>query len=158
MKKAVVVGLLACLIVLALPGRAKADWPVNVYLRLGVITDNGLSFKPFLWTLGANFDFSLSSLFFISADVDAIVHEFNFSPVWLTPSVMANLRLSAFYVGAGISKFFVLGDGYELSSSFLFKANVGLKEDLFKLQVFIYSPLDELASYFGVGLNFGFGF
>ncbi len=158
MKKTIVVGLLACLILLALPSRAKADWPVNVYLRLGVITDNGFSFNPFLWTLGANFDFNLSSLFFISAGADMIIHQFDFSPVWLTPSLMANLRLSAFYIGAGISKFFVLGDGYELSSSFLFKANVGLKEDLFKLQVFVYSPLDELASYFGVGLNFGFGF
>ncbi len=158
MKKAIAGLLCAAALLLVLPGQAKADWPVNVYLRLGVITDDGLSFKPFLWTLGANFDFNISSAFFLSADADMVIHEFSFSPVWLTPSVMANLRLSAFYVGAGISKFFILGSGYELTSSFLFKANVGLKDDNYKLQVFVYSPLNELAEYFGLGINFGFGF
>jgi hypothetical protein len=87
-----------------------------------------------------------------------VVYKFNFSPVWLTPSLMLNLRLSALYIGAGISKFFILGSGYTLQSSLLFKANVGFKSDLFKLQVFMYSPLDDLMGAVGVGANFGFGF
>ncbi len=158
MKKAIVGMLLLATALIALPGQARAEWPVNFYLRVGVITDDGLSFDPLLWTAGLNLDFNIGSIFFLSADTDMVVYKFNFSPVWLTPSLMLNLRLSAVYVGAGISKFFILGSGYTLQSSFLFKANVGLKSNLFKLQAFVYSPLDDLMGAFGFGANFGFGF
>lgn len=158
MKKAVVVTLLGLAVLAAFPAKAQAIWPVNFYFRFGVITDQNATFNPFLWTLGANFDFNISENLFLSADTDMIVYKFNFKPVWLTPSLMLNLRLSDFFVGAGISKFFILGDGYSLESALLFKANAGFKGNLYKIQVFAYSSFDHLFKSTGIGATLGFGF
>jgi hypothetical protein len=157
MKKAVVIALLGLAVLAALPARAQAAGPLNFYIRVGVITDKNATFNPFLWTAGANFDINFTENLFLSADTDMIVYKFSFKPVWLTPSVMLNLRFSAFYIGAGISKFFIIGDGYTLDSDLLFKANAGFKSDFFKFQVFTYSPFGNMGV-FGLGANLGFGF
>jgi len=157
MKKTVVITLLGLALLAALPTQAKAAGPLNFYIRFGVITDNHATFDPFLWTMGANFDFNLSENLFISADADMIIYKFNFKPVWLTPSVLLNFRFSNFYVGAGVSKFVLIGSGYSLSSDLLFKINAGFKSNAFKLQVFAYSPFGDFGV-FGLGANLGFGF
>lgn len=157
MKKALMITLLGLAALAALPSQAKAAGPFNFYIRFGVITDEHATFNPFLWTAGANFDFNFSDFLFLSVDTDMIVYKFNFKPVWLTPSVLLNFKLSAFYIGAGISKFVVIGSGTTLTSDFLFKANAGFKFGGFKLQAFAYSPFGNFGV-FGIGANVGFGF
>jgi len=157
MKKALIIALLGLAALAALPSQARADGPMNFYIRIGVITDKNATFDPFLWTAGVNFDFNFTDFLFLSADTDMIVYKFNFKPVWLTPSVMLNLKFAAFYIGTGISKLFMLGSGYTLESDLLFKANAGIKANFFKLQVFAYSPFGNLGV-FGIGANIGFGF
>jgi hypothetical protein len=71
---------------------------------------------------------------------------------------MLNIDLSGLYFGAGVSKMFIIGSGYTLQSSFLFKANAGFKSHSVKLQVFAYSPFDDLLGAIGVGATLGFGF
>lgn len=96
--------------------------------------------------------------FTLSPECDIIVHQFNFNPLWLTPSVLLNFRVSAFFIGAGISKFFLIGSGYTLSSDILFKANAGIKVDNVKAQAYLYTPFDAFFEDFGIGFNLGFGF
>jgi hypothetical protein len=158
MKKTIIAAIFAAAVLAALPASAQASGPVNFYIRLGVITDQNATFNPFLWTAGANLDINLSDSFFIAADADVIVHKFNFDPLWLTPSVLLNLRLSSFYIGAGVSKFVIISGSSTMTSDFLFKANAGLKMDGLKLQVFLYTPFDEMFKDMGIGANIGFGF
>ena len=158
MKKTIIAAIFAAAVLAALPAAAQAAGPVNFYIRLGVITDQNATFNPFLWTAGANLDINLSDSFFIAADADVIVHKFNFDPLWLTPSVLLNLRMSSFYIGAGVSKIVVISGSSTLTSDFLFKANAGLKMDGLKLQVFLYTPFNEMFTDMGIGANIGFGF
>jgi hypothetical protein len=158
MKKTIIAVIFGIALLAALPAAARAAGPVNFYIRLGVITDQNATFNPFLWTAGANLDINLSDSFFIAADADIIVHKFNFDPLWLTPSVLLNLRVSSFYIGAGVSKFVIISGSSTLTSDFLFKANAGLKMDGFKLQVFLYTPFNEMFKDMGIGANIGFGF
>jgi hypothetical protein len=142
----------------ALPSPARADWPVNFYIRFGVITDKTASFNPLLWSAGLNFDFYLSDFLFIAAETDMIVYKFEFSPLWRTPAVTLNLKLSDFYVGAGVSKFIIIGSGSTLQSDWLFKADAGFKGNSYKLQFFVYSPFDNLFKDYGLGFTLGLGF
>jgi hypothetical protein len=158
MKKAMLVFIIGAAVLAALPVPAGAAGPMNFYIRFGVITDQNATFNPFLWTTGANLDINVSDSFFIAADADLIVHKFNFDPLWLTPSVLLNLRLSSFYVGAGVSKFVIISGSSTMTSDLLFKANAGLKMNSLKLQFFLYTPFTEMFSDMGIGANIGFGF
>ena len=52
----------------------------------------------------------------------------------------------------------MIGNGTTLTSDLLFKGNAGLKMDGLKLQVFLYTPFDEMFKDMGIGANIGFGF
>jgi hypothetical protein len=158
MKKAILVSIIGAAVWAALPAPARADGPMNFYIRFGVITDQNATFNPLYWTTGANLDINVSDRFFIAADADLIVHKFNFDPLWLTPSVLLNLRLSSFYVGAGVSKFVIISGSSTMTSDLLFKANAGLKMNSLKLQFFLYTPFTEMFSDMGIGANIGSGF
>lgn len=158
MKKAILAAIFTAAVLAAVPGPAQAAGPLNFYIRFGVITDQNATFNPFLWTAGANLDINVSDSFFIAADADLIVHKFNFDPLWLTPSVLLNFRVSSFFVGAGVSKFVLISGGSTLTSDLLFKANAGLKMNSLKLQFFLYTPFSEMFSEMGIGANIGFGF
>ena len=158
MKKVIVAIVILSAAVAALPQTGQAADLFNFYVRTGLITEDDFSFSPLLWTVGANFDFNLGPMLILSPECDLIVHQFNFSPVWLTPAVTLNLNLSGLYVGAGLAKFIMIGSGYTLTSDFLFKLNGGFKTDSFKLQVYTLSSFSHLFSDMAVGFTLGFGF
>lgn len=158
MKKVIVSIVILLAVMAAVPQTARAAGVYNFYIRTGLITEDDFSFSPLLWTAGANLDINLGPMLMLSPECDIIVHEFNFSPVWLTPAVTLNLRFSGLFVGAGLAKFVAIGSGYTLSSDFLFKLNGGFKTDSFKLQVYTLSSFDSLFSDMVVGFTLGFGF
>jgi len=158
MRKSLVLALCVLALVAALPRESQAAGPFNFYIRGGVITDQNLSFSPFLWTIGANLDLNLGPILTLSPECDIIVYQFDFSPLWLAPAVLLNLRFSALYVGAGVGIFALLGSGGTLTSDPLFKLNGGIKLDSIKVQAYLYTPFDAFFSSIGIGATLGFGF
>jgi hypothetical protein len=158
MKKVILGVVLVLSLVAVFPRDASAAGPFNFYVRGGVLTDQDFTFSPFLWTIGANFDFNLGSALMLSPECDMIVNKFSFDPVWLAPAVTLNVRASGLYIGAGLGKFFLLGSGGTLSSDFLLKMNAGFKTDSIKLQVYAYTSFENVFTYMVYGATLGFGF
>jgi hypothetical protein len=136
--------------------------PFSLYLSGGVQTDTNLSFKPFFWTAGANMDFSFALLpFAISPECYIIVNNFKFDRFWLAPAVMANLKLANLFVGAGLTKWYLIGTEVTetLSSKFKLKLNAGLKGPGAKLIVFAVTDFDNLfkTGYTWIGATISFG-
>ncbi len=135
--------------------------PFSLYLSGGVLTDTNLSFDPFWWKAGANMDFSFALLpFTVSPECYIIVHNFEFDFFWLAPAVMANLKLANLFVGAGLTKWFLVGT--EVTESFstdvMLKLNAGLKGPGVKLTVFTVMPFDNLfkTDYMQIGATISF--
>jgi hypothetical protein len=136
--------------------------PFSLYLSGGVQTDTKLSFDPLYWTAGANMDFSFALLpFAISPECYIIVNKFNFDAFWLAPAVMANLKLANLFVGAGLTKWFLIGTEVTetLSTDFMLKLNAGLKGPGVKLTVFAVTDFDYLfkTDYMWIGATISFG-
>jgi hypothetical protein len=136
--------------------------PFSLYLNGGVQTDTKLSFDPFYWTAGANMDFSFALLpFTISPECNIIVNKFSFDRFWLAPAVMANLKLANLFVGAGLTKWFLIGTEVTetLSTDFKLKLNAGLKGAGVKLTVFAVTDFDNLfkTDYMWIGATVSFG-
>ncbi len=135
--------------------------PVSFYISGGVLTDDSLSFDPFYWTGGAIIDFNLpASPIMISPECHIIVHNFEFDYFWLAPAVLVNLKLSSLFVGAGLTKWFLIGTDVEDSfvTEFMLKINVGFKGPGVRLSAFLITEFDSLFEYNTVGANIGFGF
>jgi hypothetical protein len=136
--------------------------PFSLYLGGGVQTDTNLSFSPFYWTAGANMDFSFALLpFTISPECYIVVNNFKFDAFWLAPAVMANLKLANLFVGAGLTKWYLVGTEVTetLSTKFKLKLNAGLKGPGVKLTVFAVTDFDNLfkTDYMWIGATISFG-
>lgn len=135
--------------------------PFSLYLSGGVQTDTNLSFDPFFWTAGANMDFSFALLpFTLSPECYIIVHNFDFDAFTLAPGVMANLKLANLFVGAGLTKWFLVGTEAADTppSDFMLKLNAGLKGPGVKLTVFAVTAFDNLfkTDYMWIGATVSF--
>lgn len=130
---------------------------MELFLNGGVVTDDSLSFDPFLWTAGLNLDIHFGS-FMLSPECFVTVYKFEFDPLWLQPAVIANIKLSSFFVGAGLTKWFLIGDGYSLSTDVALKINAGLRGNNFRLTVFAVTNFDNLFEDMSVGATFGISF
>jgi len=135
--------------------------PFSLYLSGGVQTDTKLSFDPFYWTAGANMDFSFALLpFTISPECYIIVNKLDFDAFWLAPAVMANLKLANLFVGAGLTKWFLVGTEVTetLSTDFKLKLNAGLKGPGVKLTVFAVTDFADLfkTDYMWIGATVSF--
>ena len=118
-----------------------------------------ISFSPFLWSIGINFDFSINDLFMISPEVNVITYKFEFSTFLLEPAVIANFKLGTFFVGAGLSKFFIItGNDFGDSTDIALKLNAGFRSENLKFKVYLITPFSDLLSSNIVGATFGIGF
>ena len=136
---------------------AQQEEGMSFSLNGGVVTDDSFSFDPFLWTAGIIMDFHLGDYLMLSPECFIIVYKFEFDPLWLAPAVIANIKLQSFFVGAGITKWFIIGDGYNASTDFALKINAGLRSGGIRLTAFIVTPFDGMFSHMTIGATIGFG-
>jgi hypothetical protein len=130
---------------------------MDLYLNGGVVTDDSLSFDPFLWTAGLNLDIHFGNLM-LSPECFITVYKFKFDPLWLQPAVIANIKLSSFFVGAGLTKWFLIGDDNNFSTDIALKLNAGFRGNNFRLAVFAVTAFDDLFKNMTVGATFGISF
>jgi hypothetical protein len=157
MKKTLIAILLAAAVSLAVTAEARADF---LSLNFGAITDSSFSFKPFLWTAGATIDIPLGNTFTLSPEGYVVVHKFEFGSFIFAPAVMLNANITGLFFGAGVSKWFLLGDEVEgsPSSDFSLKLNAGFQGDALRLCAFMFTPFDSLFESTTFGLTLGFVF
>jgi hypothetical protein len=151
----IVLVLLVCFSVSKLEAENKG---MDFYLHAGVMTDDSFSFDPFLWTAGANMDFHLGDMFMLSPEVHIIVHKFKFDPLWLAPGCLLNVKLESFFFGGGLTKWFIIGDGYELTTDIALKLNAGFTGDNFKLTAYAVMDFDSIFKNMVVGATFAIKF
>ena len=158
MKRRILTVLITFLLVLVvIPTDASAIGPLDIYLQGGLITDNSMSFSPFLWSAGINLDFKFGNMMMLSPELNIIVNEFDFDYILLEPAITINFRLANFFAGAGLTKYFELGDDF-WTNKFSLKVHGGLKLIGIKLRVYMIIPFDELFTPAVYGGTIGFGF
>jgi len=73
-------------------------------INFGVQTDDGFSFDPFLWTVGAELDFPFGKYLMLSPEVMLVGSGFAFEEFILYPAVILNFTARSFYAGGGVAK------------------------------------------------------
>lgn len=157
MKKALIAVLLVAAVSLVAPVKAQVEY---LSMNFGVITDTSFSFKPFLWTAGMTVDIPLGNVMTLSPEGYIVVHKFEFGSFIFAPAVMLNFNFNEFFVGGGISKWFLLGDDIDgsPSSDFSLKLNAGFQGVDLRLTAFLFTPFDDLFGSAAVGATLGFVF
>lgn len=157
MKKIIIAVLLVAVVFLAAPNKARADY---LSLNFGTVTDSSFSFNPFFWTAGMTVDIPLGNIMTLSPEGYIVVHKFNFGTFIFAPSLMLNFHLKEFFIGGGLSKWFLLGDDISGSPStdFSLKVNAGFQGSDLRLSVFIFTPFNDLFDSMAVGATLGFVF
>jgi hypothetical protein len=129
-------------------------------LSLGTVTDDNFTFDPFFWTAGLSFDIHFGDLIMVSPEGYIQVNNFNWDRFYVVPSVLVNLKLSSLFVGAGVTKAWIIGSEVpgSPSTNLDLKLNAGVRGAFSKLTAFIITPFDNfLKSPMIVGASFGFG-
>ena len=106
MKKAMI---LLCGLLLV-SGAYAAGSQMNFGINFGIMTDDGFSFDPLLWTAGAELDFQFGELLMFSPEVTLVGNGFKFESFWLYPAALLNFTPGNFFVGGGLTKGFLIGD------------------------------------------------
>lgn len=135
------------------------DKSFDMYLGANIITDSSFTFDYYLWGPGVAFDFYVTDNLMISPEVYMFVYKFEFDPFILAPAVIANIKLNTFFVGGGITKWFLIGsDIDDFNSDFLLKLNAGFITESFKLSFFAITSFDEMFSDMVLGASFALKF
>jgi len=135
------------------------DIGMNFYLNFGILTDDSFTFNDWLWSAGAQLDFHLGSVFMLTPECDIIIYKFDFDPVILAPAVLLNVKLSNFFIGAGLTKWFLIGDSVgTIEGEFALKMNAGIRTSNLKLTIYAISYFDNIFNNMIIGFNLGFGF
>jgi hypothetical protein len=161
MKKKVLMVVILTIVFLVTSQPVRAQYErFNLALSFGTLTDDSFSFKPFLWTSGLNLDLYLSENIVLSPEFFIIVHNFNFDAFFLAPAALLNFDFGGFMVGAGVTKFFLVGSAISgaPSSDPALKLNVGYIGEGIRLTAYIITPFSDLFKYNTLGASLGFFF
>ena len=129
----------------------------QLFIKAGTVTNDDFSFSPFLWTAGVNLDFHLSDKLMLSPECDIINHEFDFEYFFLCPGALLNVKQVPFFIGAGVTKWFLIGEGSDLSTDFMLKINIGYIKENIRITAYIVTAFDELFKYNIIGFSIGLG-
>jgi hypothetical protein len=157
MKKPLFAIFLIAALSLAVPAKAQAE---ILSLNFGFVTDSKFSFNPFLWTAGLTIDIPLGSVLTLCPEGYIVVNKFDFGSFIFAPAVMLNLNAAGLFVGAGVSKWFLLGSDVEgsPSSDLSLKLNAGIHAGGLRLTGFLFTPFKEAFKSTAVGATLGFAF
>jgi hypothetical protein len=159
--KKIVVAMIAMMVVFSFSPRQlpAQDIGMNFYINMGLLTDDSFSFSDYMWSAGANLDIHIGPLFMISPECDIIIYKFDFDPIIVAPGVLANIKLQNFFFGAGVTKWFLIGDSVgTVEGEFALKANLGLRTNNLRLALYGITYFEGMFDYFLVGVTLGFGF
>jgi hypothetical protein len=157
MKKALFTVLLIAAVSLAVPATAQAEL---LSLNFGFVTDSKFSFNPFLWTAGLAIDIPIGPALTLCPEGYIVVNKFDFGTFIFAPAVMLNFNAAGFFVGAGLSKWFLLGSDVSgaPSSDISLKLNAGFHASGLRLTAFLFTPFKEAFKSTAVGATLGFAF
>ena len=155
MKKLAVVFLVMFLFV-SVSSDLRAERPFDLYINGTFGTGDTFNFDFWYWGLGANADFHVTDMIMISPEVNVFTYEFDFDSFALGTAVMVNFKLSNFFVGAGLDKWFNLS-GW-ITTDVGLRLNAGLVNNNLRLVVFLLTYFDAFFSYNEIGVQVGFGF
>lgn len=146
--------------VLLLAGGLYAENNMRFGLNFGVVTDDSFSFKPFMWTAGAELDFHLGDYLMLSPEITMVNHKFEFKQFVLYPGAVLNLTFGQLFLGGGLVKGIYIGDGTSfVADKFSLKLNGGFIGDSYKLTAYLITEFDDLFKKgMVVGATLGFRF
>ncbi len=155
MKKAIV---LVSLLLLA-SGLCAAGTGANLVLNLGVMTDDGFSFRPFIWTAGLELDLQIGKYLMLSPEATLAANGFKFKEFLLYPGAVLNFTTGSFFAGGGLVKGIFIGSGQAfVDDKFSLKLNAGFLTENLKLTAYAITTFDNLFSDMLVGASLGFRF
>jgi hypothetical protein len=131
---------------------------MNFGLNFGIMTFDDFKFDPILWSVGAELDYQLGNVLMLSPELTLVGYKFEFKQFILYPGIILNFAPGSFFVGGGLVKGFLIGDGPSVSSDISLKLNAGLMSRNTKLTVFLISDFDNLFKNMLVGATLGFRF
>jgi len=154
MKKTIIM-LCGLLLVSAVYG---AGSQMNFGLNFGIMTFDDFSFDPIFWTAGAEIDLQLNDVLMLSPEVTLVGYKFEFKQFILYPGVILNFTPGSLFVGGGLVKGFLIGEGDSVSSDISLKLNAGLMSRNTKLTVYLISDFNNIFKNMLVGASLGFRF
>jgi len=107
---------------------------------------------------GLSIDFPFGSALCFSPECYVVVNKLEFDTLALAPGILVNLNLSSLFLGAGVTKWFNIGDVAMYNTDFMLKLNAGLKSKTLKLTVFAIMAFDNLFKNMSLGATLGFTF
>jgi len=156
MKKFAILILVGAALLLATTPRLSAQ--TGLSLNFGVVTDKTFTFNPFLWTGGLTVDLFLGSNLSLSPEGYVIVNNLDFGAFFVAPAVLLNFHGQGFFLGGGLTKWWLVGSeiGGSYASDFGAKLNFGLKAGGLRFTVFAVTPFKNFLKEPILGLTFGF--
>jgi hypothetical protein len=105
----------------------------NFSLNFGAMGAYGIG----LWTAGINLDLHLADSLMLSPELMTFGWRFHFDSYLLAPGLMLNARHKSVFVGAGLTKWFLISlDDENFESDFLLKFNLGSNMGKLRFAVF----------------------
>jgi len=127
-------------------------------INFGIMTDDGFSFDPIIWTAGAELDLQIGNYIMFSPEVILAGEGFKFKVFTLYPAAILNFTASNFFAGGGVAKGFYIGSGLSGSTDFLLKLNAGFLSKNIKLTAYALMAFNKLFKDMIVGASLGFKF
>lgn len=161
MKKSALIGIVLLMIMLMANQALFGEEPggSSLYAGFGTLTVDDFSFSPFLWFAGLNYDYHLGHRLMISPEFYIIAREFAFETAYLAPAVLVNVKINRLFAGAGISKYFRVGERFEdISSDISLKLNIGFRQRRLKIALFGIFNFDDIFADMAFGLTIGIKF
>jgi hypothetical protein len=156
MKKIAILALAGAALILAVSPSLSAQTEIS--LNFGFVTDKTFTFRPFLWTGGMTFDFFIGPHLTLSPEAFIIVNNFDFGAFFLAPAVLLNFQGQGFFIGGGLTKWWLVGSdiGGSYATDVGMKMNLGFKGYNFKFTFFAVTPFKNFLQEPALGLTFGF--